>query len=77
MTLNPNWYLNATGQFQQIGSGQIGTVSHVPHDVNPQGGTFKDVPDWVAYLDQWISDDEWQDAKPESAALANLMGEVK
>ncbi len=24
MTLNPNWYLNATGQFQQIGSGQIG-----------------------------------------------------
>ncbi len=24
MTLNPNWYLNATGQFQQIGGGQIG-----------------------------------------------------
>ncbi len=24
MTLSPNWFLNATGQFQQIGSGQIG-----------------------------------------------------
>lgn len=23
MTLNPNWFLNATGQFTQIGSGQI------------------------------------------------------
>ncbi len=24
MTLNPNWFLNATGQFTPIGSGQIG-----------------------------------------------------
>ncbi len=23
MTLNPNWFLNATGQFTQIGSGQV------------------------------------------------------
>lgn len=44
------------------GSGQVGTVYRVPHEMNPQEGHFKSVDDWVNFFDQWIDTTEWREA---------------